>query len=328
MSVVCFGSLKGGVGKTSLSVNVAHAFAQKGCEVLLIDLDPMAHASRLFNLAGGEAPLARLFLGSDLENHCGAGLTLVEAVIAARVPLVSPVRPRLALIPGGPELRHFFWGKGARFFREYFTPLIRELASSYDYIVIDTPPDFNILTRNSIAVSNVVLVPVDSSVMSIHGLEEIIASAAHIKGPSWGIVRTMVNRRASRMQEITQERLKDIDDPNYFIALLEQRERENRRRSRDEDHDDDRDDDREQSGDPMDRQDNPIYLLNPVIYRSEQQNRLSFLGKTAFDAKGSSDLQVQYAAVAREIENILAVDAPGDPLLDINENFALSLGLQ
>lgn len=327
MSVVCFGSLKGGVGKTSLSVNVAHAFADKGCEVLLIDLDPMGHASRFFHLGGAEAPLARLFLASDLESQCSAGLSVVEAVIASSVSLVSPVRPRLALIPAGAELRHFLWGKGARLFRDFFPRLLRELSQSYDHIIIDTPPDFNVLTRNALAVSNVVLVPVDSSAMSIHGLQEIIASASHIRGPAWGIVRTMVNRRASRMQEITEERIRDIDDPNYFIALLEQRERQ-QLEDRDDDDDDSEMDERDRHRDEAERQNSPIYLLNSVIYRSEQQNRLSFTGKTAFDAKGYSLLRLQYSAVSREIENILSINVQNDPLLDINEDFAMSIGLQ
>jgi len=48
MSIVCFASLKGGVGKTTLALNVSAAFAERGCKTLIIDLDPTAHSTRLF----------------------------------------------------------------------------------------------------------------------------------------------------------------------------------------------------------------------------------------------------------------------------------------
>ena len=74
MGIICFTSLKGGVGKTSLSSNVAHAFTQRGATTLLIDLDPTGHATRLFrtpsekDIADIESPLARFLLSSELEE--------------------------------------------------------------------------------------------------------------------------------------------------------------------------------------------------------------------------------------------------------------------
>lgn len=345
MGVICFGSLKGGVGKTSLSVNVSHAFAERGCEVLLIDLDPMGHASRFFQSAGAqggagesvESPLARLFLASDLEERVNKEESgIVEAAIASKISLVRPVRPNFAVLPSGPELRHFLWGRGARLYKEFFPRLLKELSCSYDHIVIDTPPDFNVLVRNAIAAADMVVVPVDSSAMSIHCLEEIVSSAAHIKGPSWAIVRSMVTRQASRMHQLTADRLRenlrlqdsrtvegedeDISDSESFISLLERREQL---------HDEtERDPDTRLSGAEGGTGDSPIFLLNSLIYRSEAQNKLSFLRRTAFDPKGDSTLREHYSAVASEIEYIMSLSADSDPLLDIDENFAMTLAMQ
>jgi cellulose biosynthesis protein BcsQ len=338
MSVICFGSLKGGVGKTSLSVNVSHAFAERGCEVLLVDLDPMGHASRFFRSgnphaqAATESPLARLFLTCEFgEAEVDLG-KMVEAAISAHVSLVNPVRPGLALLPSGPELRHFLWGRGARLFKQLFPRLLKELSCRYDYIVIDTPPDFNVLTRNAIGAADIVVVPVDSSAMSIHCLEEIVSSSAHIKGPTWAIVRSMVTRQASRMQQMTADRLRetlcvkdaqdeqsdeemgeDISNPMNFISLLEKRETQ-----RKSTHD----------GAGAEADQSPIYLLRSLIFRSEQQNRLSFMGKTAFDGKTDSGLREHYSSVSRELEGILSLSAESDPLLDVDENFPLSMGMQ
>ncbi len=390
MAVICFGSLKGGVGKTSLSVNVAHAFAERGCETLLIDLDPMGHASRFFRQHveqdQEESPLARLFLGSDRSlngergalngpssgistrsvSGIGAGsasagsgavgsddnVNLVERAVAEAIPLVVPVRNRLALLRSGPELRYFLWGRGARAFKQFFQQLIEELHSSFDYIVIDTPPDFNVLTRNALATSELVVVPVDSSAMSIHCLEEIITSAGHIKGPRWAIVRSMVTKQASRMQRLTSARLQetfqvtspqqaararedlcededdediDISNPESFIELVERRERGltagggDRPAGRLSD---------ECASAESDGRDQPILLLNSVVYRSEQQNRMTFLGATAFDSKGDKALREQYGGIAREVDFILSIGADDDPLLDVQPEFSLSAGLQ
>lgn len=360
MSVLCFGSLKGGVGKTSLSVNVAHAFAGRGCEILVIDLDPMGHATRFFRTGGdsvqrenkhseskhsegkhpeakhyGESPLARLFLSRALKN-LPARQSLIEAALSARIPFIEKVRDGLTLLPGGPELRHFLWGRGARLFRDYFPRLLEELDGSYDYIVIDTPPDLNVLTRNAIAASQLVVVPVDSSAMSIHGLESLVQSTAHIKGPLWAIVRTMVTRQAVRLQRLSTERMHerlsvtsdlgsdddddlDIANPRSFISLLERCETEKSQlensaptsaRAR------------------VEQPSSPLYLLNALIYRSEQQNRLSFLGRTAFDSRSTAALQEQYGAVSRELENLLSLAAEETGMPEIAENFSLNLGLQ
>lgn len=345
MGVICFGSLKGGVGKTSLSVNIAHGFAEAGCEVLLIDLDPMAHASRFFGLSSDSyerdvnSPMARLFLGIEQDEELSrksSEMRLLERAISAKIPLVQPVRRGMAVISGSQELRHFLWGRGARLFRTLFPQLLKELSSNYDYIVIDTPPDFNVLTRNAIAASDLVVVPVDSSAMSIRSLEEIVRSSAHIKKPAWAIARTMVTRQASRMQKMTAEHLQekmmlldvadeleterdeessiDIGNPNQFFALLNERELDQRKDRAD--------------NSPPSSNDSPIYLLRSVIYRSEQQNRYSFLGKTAFDIRRESSLRTQYNLVAREIEHLISLNGEEDSHLSMNENFPMSFGIQ
>lgn len=309
MGVICFSSLKGGVGKTTLSLNVAGAFAERGCETLLIDLDPSAHSSRFFlpRTPGTdkpiESPLARLFLsGEALQSEPDE--SLIDAAVEQGIPFVLPVRPNFAVLPGGPELRHFLWGKAARTFKRLFARLIDELHSSYDYIIIDTPPDYNVLMRNAIAVSDLVVVPVDSSAMSIDCMEELLNNCAHIRGPQWCILRTMVNRQASRIQKLSTDRLKEsvsirsaddveeeelidsLQDADNFIAMIEEREP-----STEEDSQADQ---------------SPIYLLNSVVARTEQQNRLSFQGRTAYDTKATRGLAKQYSGVARELEEMLS----------------------
>jgi cellulose biosynthesis protein BcsQ len=230
--------------------------------------------------------------------------------------LISPFREDLDIIRGGPEVRHFYWGRGSRQLATHFQNFIDECKDTYDYIILDTAPDLNVLSRNAIAVADMVLVPVDSSAMSIYSLEEIVSDCSHIKGPVWSIVRTMVNKRASRVQRLITDRLNgnesvlaggcnapglreeeeedyDLDSVEGFRAVLREYETEEG-----------------VPNDPMVPKtdvENPIYLLNSIIYRTENQNRLSFLGATSFDREDTKALAEQYRALAREVEEMLAL---------------------
>lgn len=315
MGIICFTSLKGGVGKTSLSSNVAHALTERGSETLLIDLDPAGHATRFFKSPGQrdqvplESPLARLIIGSELNENDLKGKSLIEYSITEKIPLLTSVRPHLALIPSGPELRHFLWGRGARGFKMFFHRLIKELHSSYDYIIIDTPPDFNVLTRNAIASADLSVVPVDSSAMSIHCMEEVINSSMHIKGPVWAIVRTMVAKQATTMHKLTEDRLQknlQVCDPSEIDQTDNLYSESENMLDFIANHHQHSVNEKIEEQKLTVQEASPVYLLNSIIYRTEQQNKLSFLGKTAFDFKAESPLKQQYYSVIRELEYLLS----------------------
>ena len=124
MSILTFSSLKGGVGKTSLTINVGHAFASQDCKTLLIDLDPQAHATRLLEKQFGnerqseELPLARVLWWSEEmgeERH----QELLERALDVDPPLLVPVRENFDLLRGGEELRHFFGGEAQSGFAHF-----------------------------------------------------------------------------------------------------------------------------------------------------------------------------------------------------------------
>ena len=296
MGVICFSSLKGGVGKTTLAINVAAALAMRGGETLIIDLDPSGHTTRFFSRTKTlvEAPLPRLFLHPELKRAS----SLVEFSIEKKISLLKSVREKLVLLPGGSELRHFFWGKGVQAVKDNFSKLIEELNLSFDYIVIDTAPDLNILVRNAIACSDVAIVPVDGSVMSIDCLNQLMTDVAHIEGPQWGIVRSMFSRKASKLKEISDSSIRE----NLLVKDLEPASDYS-----EDDSDEDLDHSQrfETSSSDFDRDRDPIYLLDSIVHRTEEQNKLSFKATTAFESKVTKKLAAEYVTLARELDALL-----------------------
>jgi len=342
MGVIVFASLKGGVGKTSLSINVSHSFSRRGCRTLLIDLDPAGHTSRFFksqieypkqagadaNIApANDSPLAKLFFEAARSENAEVELPDDSILIKAR--------PDLDVLASGEELRHFLWGRGNQLFARYFPKFIKNLKLEYDHVVIDTPPDFNTLTRNSLAAADVVIVPVDASEMSIFSLEELLLSAQHMERPTWGICRTMVNRKAQKSQRLSTARLSerldmqsieevlddefDVEDPTAFVDMLQSWEK-SRSAPR-----------RETAGkDGKPTSEKPLFLLRSLIYRSEIQNQLSFHGKTALDSKQTFALAEQYLSVAKEVESLLTSkendNTGGSSETNESDNFEESTG--
>lgn len=285
MGVICFSSLKGGVGKTSLSINVAAALAQRGGETLLIDLDPAAHTSRFFSKSRilEEAPLPRLFLNPDIRTS----KSILELALAKKINLLKGVRERLVLLPGGAELRHFFWGKGTQSVKDNFAKLISELNMSFDYIVIDTAPDLNILVRNAIASADIAVAPVDGSVMSIDCLNQLMNDVSHIQGPQWAIVRSMFSKKASTLRSMSDQCIReslDIQDLDFEETGI----------------DADRLSSETQSSEP-------IYLLDSIIHRTEEQNKLTYKSQTAFENKVTKKLALEYENLSRELDALLMV---------------------
>jgi len=254
-----------------------------------------------------ESPLAKLFFEAARSENAEVEIPDDSLLIKAR--------PDLDVLASGEELRHFLWGRGNQLFARYFPKFIKNLKLEYDHVVIDTPPDFNTLTRNSLAAADVVIVPVDASEMSIFSLEELLLSAQHLERPTWGICRTMVNKKAQKSQRLSSARLSerldmqsveetleeefDVEDPTAFVDMLQSWEktrsvkatsvpgRENGAKG------------------GKSTSDKPLFLLRSLIYRSEVQNQLTFHGKTALDSKQTLALAEQYLSVAKEVESLL-----------------------
>lgn len=166
MRTIAVMNQKGGVGKTTTTVNLAAGLAEQGRRVCLVDLDPQAHASLHL---GVEAPPGTRSLYDVLLNRC----SLVEAR--------QEVQPGLWVVPSNVDL--------AGIERELVDvpgreTVLREALNEFvsicplDYCLIDCPPSLGVLTINALAAVREVLIPLQPHFLSLQGLSKLLETTA------------------------------------------------------------------------------------------------------------------------------------------------------
>lgn len=179
---------KGGVGKTTTTINLAAAMTLKGQTVLIIDLDPQGNAST----------------GLGIGKHA-RDVTLYEVLVDG-TPVQEAVHdtsvPGLSLIPSHIDLSAAELEIGAQAGRNTkLRDALESIKSNYDYIMIDCPPALGLLTVNALAASDSVLVPLQCEFYALEGLSQLLKTVEMAKGsinPSLiieGVMLTMYDVR-------------------------------------------------------------------------------------------------------------------------------------
>ena len=152
---------KGGVGKTTTTINLAAALTLKGKKVLLIDMDPQGNAA-----TGLGVP--RASRETTIYDVLVDGVAISEATMETSV-------PGLKLIPSHVDLAGAELEIGDRAGRTtILRDAINEVSSHYDYVLIDCPPSLNLLTVNALSASRSVLVPLQCEFFALEGLSQLL----------------------------------------------------------------------------------------------------------------------------------------------------------
>ncbi len=189
---------KGGVGKSTTTVNVGSYLALSGHNTLLIDLDPQGNASTACGIN-------RTSIAKDIYQVLVNGVPAVEAI-------VQTVIPQLSIIPSTLDLA------GAEMYladvegREFELKRACEpLKSQYEFIIIDCPPSLGVLTINALSAADSTIIPVQCEYLALEGLNSLMQAVGLIKktlNPDLkvgGIVLTMTDFRANLAREVADE---------------------------------------------------------------------------------------------------------------------------
>ena len=199
IKTICIANQKGGVGKTTTTVNLSAAMAMMGYKVLVIDMDPQGNASSGLGVKKHETQDANIY-------HVLIGEKSIQEVIyqsSTKNLWVATANPDLV----GAEIELVDMPQ-----REYrLKNALMGISSLYDYIFIDCPPSLGLLTLNSLAAANSFLVPLQCEYYALEGLSQLLNTAGLVKksiNPNLhieGIVLTMFDKRNNLGHQVVEE---------------------------------------------------------------------------------------------------------------------------
>lgn len=198
VKVIAIANQKGGVGKTTTSVNLSACLADLGKKVLLLDLDPQGNSTSgfgfdktkikqsIYDVLVNDTPIEGVILQTKIEN-----LMLLPATIqlaGAEIELVSIMSRETKL-----------------------KRVLDKVKYNYDYVIIDCPPSLGLLTINSLTAANSVLVPIQCEFYALEGLSQLMNTITLVQknlNPALsleGVVLTMFDARTNLSIQVVDE---------------------------------------------------------------------------------------------------------------------------
>jgi len=196
--IIAIANQKGGVGKTTTTVNLAAALGVLEQKVLLVDADPQANAT-----SG---------LGIEVEQVEFGTYQVLEHAVSAREAIIQTSSPNVDIIPAHIDLVAIEIELVDRDRREYMLKeALKEIKDDYDYIVIDCAPSLGLITVNALTTADSVIIPIQCEYYALEGLGKLlntIKSIQNIHNPDLdieGLLLTMYDSRLRLSNQVVAE---------------------------------------------------------------------------------------------------------------------------
>ncbi len=211
--IIAVTNQKGGVGKTTTSINISSALALMGKRVLLIDMDPQAHStiSTVMDPSNYEKSLYDVLMNKHDK--------LESIIVRSTVPGLDLAIAKISMAKLEPSLL----GEIDGHFR--LKDALVSIRHKYQFIFIDTPPTLGLITMNALVASSAILIPIQSSYLALEGTDDLletIEKVRRIANPGLkiiGVLVTLHDRRTNLGRDVV-ERIRRVFGKKVFKTYI------------------------------------------------------------------------------------------------------------
>ncbi len=213
MKTICIFNQKGGVGKTTTSINMCSYLAMEGYKVLIVDIDPQGNSTSglgidkktiensLYDVITSDVPIVDIIIPSELVANLYLAPSTME-LAGAEVELINKVQRENIL-----------------------KSCLSNIKGQYDYIFIDCPPSLGLLTINALTASDSVLIPIQCEFYALEGVGQLVNTIQLVKKSLnreleiEGVIMSMYDGRTNLSNEVVNEVSKYFKDKVYNTTI-------------------------------------------------------------------------------------------------------------